>query len=558
MCKSLWVVVFVLAGGACSDERGFELGRFGTLAVAPAALEIVISEAPRGGETAHELVLSNTGSGPLTVRALTLTAVDAGALPVRIAPLEVPFEIGPGATRALSVVYVRVDDVPRELDLAIASSDPLTPVVHVPIEIIEGVAHLVVHPTPVVFEQTSVPLSETVRLLSTGNAPLRVTRLTLVAPADFAVTIDGAQMDGGAPAELRLEPAVVIEPGADHALEVRFEPQGTTRVTGELRVFSDAEVAGVPVPLVGNEAGPCLVVRPSRLTFGTRNPGDVVELPAELENCGAEDVEVTAVRLADAADAADPALAALAVEATSARFELVGEAGAGHPIVLAPGEVHTLMVRYRAWSEAELGGVAGTYRDVGAVVVESSSWVGTDVVHLDAATELVLVPEVAGCEWQGGEITKHHVAVTVTADNYYELWVNGEQLASDSGHWANEDRIELDLDSGCHVIGIHAWGDGSVTAGMIAAVEVDGVVRWTTGEGKPEWSVTGPDAPPGDWHDLFYDDSAWADPHACTTTSQWGTGVDPMLALGARWVWWNAACDDELATAWFRLTFTAD
>ena len=163
----------------------------------------------------------------------------------------------------------------------------------------------------------------------------------------------------------------------------------------------------------------------------------------------------------------------------------------------------------------------------------------------------------AGCEWQGGTVAGHQVELQMTADDAYEVWVDGAPLARDEGVWSQPDTYQLELDSGCHVLGIHAWDLHSVRSGLIALVKVDGVVRWTSGDAKPEWSVSGPASPPADWMDLFFDDDAWTDPRACTSTSVWGSAVGALEREGARWVWWNTDCND-LSNAYFRLTFTVD
>jgi len=572
----LWPVLLLssltLAPGlaACGDDGGgFALGGLGAIEIEPAALEVSMGLALAGGEVHHELRVTNSGTARLEIDDIRVEPADAAtaALPMalRLEHAELPIGVAPSASRPLiDVVYTRVDDTPRAYRIVIDSDDRMRPTVIVPVDVVAGASHLVVYPGSLAFELAAEPATQRVRLLNTGTADLRVTRLRLAAPADFAAAFEGTAI--AAQADVVLSPPVVVPPASERAVDVTFTPRGSERVSGDLIVYADdpSATGGLAVPLVGNEGGPCLLVHPGDLPFGTNAPGDVVELPVTIESCGTRPVDVTGVRLATAADAADPTLAGLGVSAaTSARFELAQ--GLGHlPLTLAPGATASLSLRYRAWTEAELGDVPGLYQDVGALVVTSTAWRPVAVVTARAATELEappddpIVPDVPGCEWEGGAVTRHHVAVTLTADNYYELWVNGTLMASDTGHWANEDVIELDLDSGCHVIGVHAWGDGAVTAGMIAAVEIDGVIRWTTGDAKPEWSVTGPDAPAGDWHALGFDDSAWADPRACTTTSQWGAAVDPMLLLGAHWVWWNPECDDQLATAWFRLTFTVD
>jgi len=570
--RPLPLTLSVIALVACGDDGGFQLGSAGSIAVEPGALTIVIGETARDATSLYPVYVGNTGDAPLTVRALRVERVapsDAGEV-VHATPLSLPFIVAPDAAPVrVDLAYTRRDDLARTLALVITSDDPERPVVRVPIDVVLGAPHLVAHPASLVFPRASAPAAKVVRLMNTGNASLSLTRLRLDAPLSFSAALAGvAPLAAAGTRDVTLAEPLVIEPSGHRELTLTFAPSDTLRATGKLVVFGDAPNAkdGVVIDLTGNDGGPCLLVRPPELAFGTKAEGASATMPLHLDNCGTEDVTVHALRIATSSDAADPALAALGVDgASSPRFSLLEDPALptdGAPLVLSAGASRSFLVTYDAWTSDALGGSgARVHDDRGALIVTSSAFAPVAVVRLSAATEIedeVVVPDVPGCEWQGGVVQRHRVAVTLTADNFYELWINGDLVATDTGHWANEDRVEVELDSGCHVIGIHAWGDGAVTAGMIAAVEIDDVVRWTSGDAKPEWSVTGPDAPAGDWHDLFYDDASWDDPRACSKTSQWGTAVDPVLGLGARWVWWNPECDDQLATAWFRLTFTVD
>lgn len=553
---------------ACSDGDPFRLGALGEIAVSPAAVEFIIERVAEGEREEQVVRVMNLGVAELRVEDLRLEVEDTlGEAPVELvlrAPPPLFVAPDPDASHTLVLRYTRRGDVPRRLALVVQSSDPIRRIAKVPVLVRRGAASLIALPAQAVFERfVAQPASQPIRLVNTGNAPLHLHRMRLKGPHDFAAHLVGEVVGGASGvSEVVIDPPAVVPAGGELGLEVRFASAHTEAVAGELRLFGDSPDTefGFPIPLFGNQSGPCILVRPSVMAFGDKPPGTVSEIPAEIENCGAVPLEVTEVALADATHAAEPALAAQGVVASSARLSLVltGAAPTGEvPWALGPGETRQVGVRYAAWSVSELAAGSAAEEDRGHLVVRSRSLLPTRVVPIIAATESREPTDVAGCEWQGGTVTKHQVELQMTADDAYEVWVDGAPLARDEGVWSQPDTYQLELDSGCHVLGIHAWDLHSVRSGLIALVKVDGAVRWTSGDAKPEWSVSGPAAPPADWMDLFFDDDAWTDPRACASTSVWGSAVGALEREGARWVWWNTDCND-LSNAYFRLTFTVD
>lgn len=557
-------------GLACSDEGSFRMGALGEIEVAPAAIEFIIERVALGASEQQEVRVRNLGAAELRVEDARLEVEDAlGQSPVELvlrAPPPLFVAAGGGSAQPLVLRYTRHDDVPRRLALVVQSTDATRRLVKVPVSVRRGVARLLALPAQAVFERgVTQPARQTLRLVNVGTAPLHLDRMALDAAAapDFAARLAGQTVGGAAGArEVAFAAPAVVPAGGELALEVIFASAHTEPVQGELRLFGDSPdtEAGFPVPLFGNQSGPCILLRPGLVAFGDKAPGTISEIPVEVENCGAVSLEVTELALAVGSHAAEPALAAQGVEASSPRLSLVSEAvapTATDPWVLEPAETREALVRYHAWTEAELDAGLGAAEDTGHLVVRSRSLVPTRAVPIRAATEQRSPTDVAGCEWDGGAVVKHQVELQMTADDAYEVWIDGAPLARDEGVWHQADTYALELDTGCHVLGIHAWDLHSVRSGLIALVKVDGVVRWTSGDAKPEWSVTGPDAPPVGWMDLFFDDGAWTDPRACSSTSVWGSAVGALERQGARWVWWNTDCND-LSNAYFRLTFTVD
>jgi len=557
-----------IVGQSCTDDGPFRMGALGQIEVAPSAVEFIIERVAEGGVEEQIVRVTNLGTAELRIEDARLEVEDTlGASPVELvmrAPP--PLFVAPerGASHGLVLRYTRHGDVPRRLALVVQSSDATRRVVKVPVMVRRGVARLMALPGQAVFERgVPQPAHQTLRLVNTGTAPLRLHRMQLDGAPGFAARLAGHQLGvASSTPEVEHEPPAIVPAGGELALEVTFASADVEPVQGELRLFGDSPDTerGFPIPLFGNQSGPCVLMRPGLVAFGEKAPGSVSDIPIEIESCGAAPLEVTEIALADQSHAAEPSLAAQGVTPASPRLSLV-IAGAAPttttPWVLAPGQTRQALVRYEAWSEAELEAALGADEDRGFLIVRSRSLVPTRVVPIVAATEQREPTDVAGCEWQGGTVVKHQVELQMTADDAYEVWIDGAPLARDEGVWHQMDTYALELDTGCHVLGIHAWDLHSVRSGLIALVKVDGVVRWTSGDAKPEWSVSGPDAPPTGWMDLFFDDSAWTDPRACASTSVWGSAVGALEREGARWVWWNTDCND-LSNAYFRLTFTVD
>ena len=131
--------------------------------------------------------------------------------------------------------------------------------------------------------------------------------------------------------------------------------------------------------------------------------------------------------------------------------------------------------------------------------------------------------------------------VTVTADNAYELYVNGQRVGAD-GDWYKAETYDIaaTLSSGANAIAVKAINEGSF-GGMLAeaaiALEDGAFVRVGT---DADWRVSR-DAPEG-WHATGFDDSAWATPEVGSPPpmAPWGDvpGLPPEPNTG-REIWYR-------------------
>jgi putative heme-binding domain-containing protein len=97
--------------------------------------------------------------------------------------------------------------------------------------------------------------------------------------------------------------------------------------------------------------------------------------------------------------------------------------------------------------------------------------------------------------------------VSVSADNTWELWINGE-FAGRGNEWSAPKRVNAEkfLKPGSNVIAIKAGNDNSSAAGLVARVERGKQVLL---ESDASWKVTAQD-PGGGWEKPETSDASWA------------------------------------------------
>lgn len=140
----------------------------------------------------------------------------------------------------------------------------------------------------------------------------------------------------------------------------------------------------------------------------------------------------------------------------------------------------------------------------------------------------------------------HEVKLTFTADDAWEAWVDGVWVA-EGDLWSVAGHADAVLDSGPHVVAVHAWDVYGQPSGFMAAVQVDGVAASVTGDGTWRYSRSDPGV---GWEAPDFDSSGFALPDTCTGT-WWGSSPAELWSAGARMVW-EGDCTG-VGQGWFRL-----
>ncbi|HYH34643.1 MAG TPA: family 78 glycoside hydrolase catalytic domain [Nocardioides sp.] len=170
--------------------------------------------------------------------------------------------------------------------------------------------------------------------------------------------------------------------------------------------------------------------------------------------------------------------------------------------------------------------------------------------------------------------------VLVTADDSYQLFLDGEQVGSspDGPHtWMRAQRYSLDLTGGDSVLAVRAHNSWEAAgAGIASPAGLLAKVRLTYADGSSRTIATAADSP---WrsHDALVD--GWARPgfdasgwspvaqHAAYGSGPWGRGVtvpaedDARSALAeASWIWYPDGTPPEApaGTRYFRRAFEVD
>jgi hypothetical protein len=141
---------------------------------------------------------------------------------------------------------------------------------------------------------------------------------------------------------------------------------------------------------------------------------------------------------------------------------------------------------------------------------------------------------------------EYDVGLHVTADDAFEAFFDGVSVYTDS-NWGDAHDVATVMDSGPHVVAVHAWDLYGMPSALMALVEIDGAAYSLTGD--PEWIYTRT-SPDVTWADVGFDDSAWTNPDVCTG-GWWGSLPADLAATGAAWVW-EGDCTGT-GEAWFRV-----
>jgi len=153
----------------------------------------------------------------------------------------------------------------------------------------------------------------------------------------------------------------------------------------------------------------------------------------------------------------------------------------------------------------------------------------------------------------------HTVTLELTVDDAMHLWLDGDLVVEDSTGWSQVKSYTWQLSSGYHVVAVEGWDTGSVIAGLISRLTIDGQISHVSGDGS--WLMLPTDAYDG-WTLIDQpeqDEDGWRAPTPCTNTDPWISFDHDMMDTGAQWVWYmddgNCSSDDAYGSALFRLVF---
>ena len=152
--------------------------------------------------------------------------------------------------------------------------------------------------------------------------------------------------------------------------------------------------------------------------------------------------------------------------------------------------------------------------------------------------------------------SSYEVVISITADDYVELSVDGELYdLENQDEWEHRDDVELVLTSGTHVVTARVEDSIGVANALLAAVTVDGDVVTATGDGTWQWRPVD-DTRSAD--DPAYSPEGWEQALTCEDQSIWGTYWPAELyELGASWIWSSEDCR-ELGQAIFQVELELD
>ncbi len=361
---------------------------------------------------------------------------------------------------------------------------------------------VLVSPQTVDFGQIAVGESatEVVTVANLGDADLTIQELSLT--------------DSEGPFALSSLEDDRIPPGMEATFVVTWDPMDYGFASGEILVASDDPADPlVAVDLVGDTLMPDLVIEPVSHDFGALDYGVEESVVVTVTNDG---LAAAALR--------DWTYVSSSPEELDVVGALPGE------LVLEPGESTSVTVRYAPTDDLA---------DEGTLLVSTSS---PDQSQISASQSGVgLAPPVY----------EYEVEMLITADDQWRGWIDGTPIsASNQTSWSYSDSLNWTLESGTHVIAIHAEDVASVISGFNSVLWVDGVREYRTGDGV--WKMTNT-MPASDFIYDTFDDSSWSTAIVCADQSTWGTyWPADFIAEGAEWVWWASSCGD-LKEAWFRM-----
>lgn len=137
------------------------------------------------------------------------------------------------------------------------------------------------------------------------------------------------------------------------------------------------------------------------------------------------------------------------------------------------------------------------------------------------------------------------VAITITADNRYDLYVNGAFVGSQNNGdgtygWDAPETWIVEMTPGAGYIAVAAQDESAVSnsgIGLIAKIEAAGGITYVT---DASWKVSG--TGPAGWTAPDFDDAAWATaldegPYDSIPWTRFAPPISAFASSGARWLW---------------------
>jgi hypothetical protein len=345
-------------------------------------------------------------------------------------------------------------------------------------------------------------LAQTVTVTNIGDADLTLLGLILD-PIEGGFTVSELGSDQ-------------LPAGTETTFAVTWEVTEFGPVSGSVWVESDdLNDPSVQVDFVGDTTTPDLVIEPASHDFGALDYGVQDSVTVTITNQGQAPATLTDWSyVSSSAEELDW----VSVDSTAS-------------VTLLPGESTSVIVNYAPADEVADEGTLLITTDAPETPQLSASQSGTGVAPL---------------------IYEYDIEVLLTADDEWLGWIDGTKItASNQTAWSYSDTLNWTLESGTHVLAIHAKDVGRYISGFNAVIWVDGVSTWKTGDGV--WKMIDV-MPASDFIYDTFDDSAWSTAIVCSDPSIWGTyWPADFIAAGSEWVWWTSDCGN-LQEAWFRLS----
>ena len=150
------------------------------------------------------------------------------------------------------------------------------------------------------------------------------------------------------------------------------------------------------------------------------------------------------------------------------------------------------------------------------------------------------------------EDCKWNLTMMMTADDYYQVYVDGVLLGDNTGWSTTETWSQSLTTTGVHHIAVKAEDVGGAVAGFLASVSLNSVVISQTGDGSWMGSATDPGT---GWETSTAGLTAEVSAMGCDPGRWNGRPVD-LIATGAEWVWQDN-CGDvaKYGENWWVLEF---